>query len=270
MLSFIKTNSFNAVAPGQTATLALPTSQKYHGIQITYKSSGVDATAAQMKADITQVRLKVNGKVQRVFSATQLFVANYDNGHTVIYNGKIQIFFAEPQRRTAQGEDALAWGTKDVDSFQVEVDIAGTALAPSMSAEVLVDPVNTVMGPIIKWRTQNVPVTATGITTTTTFDKNNAYYRIHAFSTDINAVAVIVDQERVLEATKGSLDAFYAANGLLVDPSETLIAFDPNQRVSSALSMIKNGAPVSEFRVEWDMAVAASFTVMHEILGQRD
>ena len=269
MLSFIKTNSFNAVAPGQTATVNLPTSQKYHRLDLIYSRGGVLATEAQMKSDINQVRLKINGKVQRVFSATELFAINGDNGQPVAA-GVLPIFFAEPWRRSAQGEDALAWGTTDVDTFQVEVDIDGAAVSPGLYGQVLVDTMNTPLGPIVKWRRQNIPVTATGITTTTTLDKNNGYYRIHAFSTNIDDIAVIVDQERILEATAEALEAHYATSGVSVDASETLIAFDSDQRISSALPMKKNGKQVSEFRVEWNMSSAASFNIISELLGVAD
>lgn len=270
MQRFITTNSFNAVGAGQTATLDLPVTQLYRMLQLNYTRAGVAATEAQMKSDIAEVRLKLNGKVQRVFSATELFSINSFNGHSVVA-GRLPIFFAEPTRRTAQGEDAGAWGTADVDTFQVEVDIDGAAISPGITANVLIDPMNRQMGPIVKWRRQNIPVTATGIATTTTLDKNNAYYRIHAFSTDINAVEVLVDQNRVLEGSAEELSAHYAANGLTVPAAETVLAFDVDQRVSSALAMAySNGQKVSEFRVEWDMGAATSFNIISELLGVRD
>ncbi len=270
MLRFNKTNSFNAVAAGQTATLDLPTSQKYFMLQINYNRGSTPATVPQLQSDLEEIRLKINGKVQRVFSATELIAINGDNGISAQV-GLLQIFFAEPWRRAAQGEDALAWGTSDVDTFQVEVDIASGATSPVLSANVLIDPDNTPMGPIVKWRRQNIPVTATGKHAVTTLSKNDSYYRIHAFSTNISEIDVIVDQERVMEATKAGLAAYYAAQGVSVDASETLIAFDPNQRVSDALSMRRaNGERVSEFRIDFNMTSATPFNIISELLGARD
>lgn len=270
MNRFITTNSFNAVGAGQTATLDLPVTQLYRMLQINYTRAGVPATKAQMESDISQVRLKIDGKVQRVFSAEELFSINSFNGH-VVANGRLPIFFSEPTRRSAQGEDVGSWGTSDIATFQVEVDIDGDAVSPGLSANVLVDPANRAMGAIVKWRRQNIPVTATGIVTTTTLDKNNAYYRIHAFSTDIDGVEVLVDQNRILEGSVGELTAHYAAYGLTVPAGETVLAFDADQRISSALAMAyPNKQKVSEFRIEWDMAAATSFNIISELLGMRD
>ena len=239
-------------------------------LQINYSRSGTPATIAELKSDLKQIRIKVDGKVQRVFSATELITINSGVG-IVAKAGRLQIFFAEPWRRTMQGEDALAWGTADISTFQVEIDIDGAAVSPALSADVNVTRQNTPMGPIVKWRRQNVPVTATGITNTTTLDKTNAYYKIHAFSTDIDNIAVLIDQERIVESSVAGLNDYYEANGLIPDANDTLIAFDPTMRIGDSLAMRDEaGKPVSEFRIEWDMAAANSFNIISEILGARD
>ena len=127
--------SFAAVAAGQTATLDVPARGTYYSLMLTYTTDTVGgATQANMETEITEIRLKINGKIQRRFSAEELFDHSTYKGQTITA-GKLQIYFAEPWRQTVQGEEALAWPMGDVDTFQVEVDIAdNSSQACSLSA----------------------------------------------------------------------------------------------------------------------------------------
>lgn len=270
-MRLLTTNSVNAVGPGQTATLSLSVATIYHKLVLNYKTNGALATVAEMIQDIEQVRIKIDGKNQRIFSAQELFTINSaDGGH--VKPGRLEIFFAEPWRRSAQGEDALAWGTRDVATFQVEIDVAAAAVSPSLSATVLVaDPgQNRPMGGIIKWRQRNIPVSSAGLVNITDFDRLNAYYRIFNFSTDIDAIEIKIDQTTILEGSADELATYYNANGLLVPDGVTLIAFDSNKRISSALPMFNEQRQVGEFLIQYDMGAANSFNATSLIFGIRD
>ena len=274
--NFITTNSFQAVAAGQTATLELPVgSLVYHELLLIYgTSTGGGPTEANMEAEVTEVRIKLDGKVQRVFSAAQLFDLNRVNGITVAA-GFLPIFFGEPWRRSADGEDALAWGTQDISTFTVEVDIAAGATAPTLDARIVVDRVRRPLGPIVKWRRFTVPVSAVGIVNVTTLPKQDAYYRLHAFSTLIDDVEVNIDQLEVFKMDDAHMRELYTEMGLAVPAALTSIIFDPTQRVGDALAMVTrlpNGQSqaVSEFRVDYNMNTATSFPLITEVLGPRD
>lgn len=270
MKKFIKTNSINAVGAGQTATLDLSTGLRYNKITLNYERGGAAATQAQMISDIEEVRIKVDGKVQRIFSAAQLFDYNSIDGYSVT-SGFLDIYFAEPHRRSANGEDALAWGTANVQTFQMEIDIAAGAVSPVLSASMEVDDANTNMGPIVKWRRRNVSVSGAGLISVTDFDKLNAYYSILAYSTDINAIALKLDQNEKVDATVAELNNLYSAHGVAPPAGTTLLAFDYDGRVSSALALKDStGRMVSEFLLQFDMAAATSFTTISKLLGQRD
>ena len=276
---FVSTNAFSAVAAGSQATLDLPVGPvTYHGLQLTYTTGTAGgANQANMETEITECRVKVNGKEQRRFSARELFdiLAFYGIG---FQTGILYIPFSEPWRRSVTGEDSLAWGTHDIDTLQVEVDIAGSATNPTLSARALVERVARPMGPIVKWRRFNVPVSATGIRTLTTLPRTDAYYAIHCDSTNISDVEVKVDQAEVFKATKAQADALYqsAAPRTLTPQSDWFhIVFDPTHRVSDALAMAQeddSGAvrAVQELRVDFNMAAASSFNVLTLTLGPRD
>jgi len=272
----ITTNSFNAVAPGQAATLDLPVGDLvYHELLIEYGTSTVGgATEVNMEAEITEVRIKLDGKVQRVFNAAQLFDINRING-IAFAAGFLPIFFSEPWRRTADGEDALGWGTADISTFTVEIDIDGAALNPTLDARIIVDRVRRNNGPIVKWRRHTVPVTAVGLVNVTTLPRQDAYYRLHSFSVNIDDVEVTVDQAEEFKLTDGQMRELYTQHGLAVPLALTSIIFDYTQRIADALPMatrLSNGRAraVSEFRVDFNMNAANTFTLLTETLGPRD
>ena len=276
----VSTNSPNGVSAGQTATIDLPVGNLvYHSLLLRYQTSTAGgATKTNIEAEIDEVRLKVNGKVQRVFSAAQLYLMNAFNGRPAAdyagdasNPGTLPIFFGEPWRRTAQGEDALAWGMADVDTFQVEIDIASGATSPTLDSKVIVDHVGRPMGPIVKWRRFQQPISATGITTNTNLPRNDDYLGLFGFSANIADVEVKIDQLESYKLTAAEQIDLQLAHGKTPQTGLFAVDFDFTDRVAETLRMKRSdGRPVSEFRVDWNMSSATSFTLISETLGLRD
>lgn len=267
------TRSFNAVAAGQTATLDLPVTGIYHGLKIGYGTSTAGgATQANMEAEVDEVRLLINGVVQRRFDARQLFDINAYKGKGVT-TGILPIYFEEPWRKTAQGGDSLAWGMADVSTFTVEVDVNSGATSPTLTAQAIKRPGNLPMGPIVKWRQFVVPVTATGIVNVSTFPKQDAYYTLHCDSANIADVDIKVDQVSILDGTRAMLEDLSDDYGYAFQTGWFHVDFSATRRVSDALSMLTDGVGgkrVADFQVDFNMSSAASFTVVAEVLGLRD
>lgn len=273
MREYISTNSFNGVGAGQTATLDLPVGDLvFHGIDVVYTTATAGgANQVNMEAELTAARLKVNGKVQRRFTAEELFDINGFNG-IAFATGAFPIFLSEPWRRAPQGEDALGWGTQDVDTMQLEIDIAAGATAPTLEARLEVERVRRPMGPIVKWRRFNVPVSAVGLVNVTSLPKEDAYYRLHAHSAVIDDVEVNVDQVEKFKATAARNTNLLTRYGLSPVAGWFHIAFDRTQRVADALSMRKGDPPrrIDDFRVDFNMSAATGFDLITEVLGPRD
>lgn len=276
---FIDTNSFQGVGAGQKATLELPVGAvKYHAIQLNYGTATAGGpTRANMEAELTEIQIKLNGKAQRTFSAKQLFDINAVNGITV-NDGFLWIWFSEPWQRSAQGEDTLGWGTADIATFTIEATIDGGATNPTLEARLLVDEIAEVMGPIVKWRRHNVNVSATGLRNVTNLPKIDAYYALHAFSTNINSIEVTIDQKEIWAAQDAQMRELYTQFGLSVPAALTSVLFDFRQRVADALPMGTRVAtaegefvqPVADFRIDFDMSAATGFDLVTETLGPRD
>lgn len=267
------TRSFNAVAAGQIATLDLPATGIYHGLKLEYgTSTGGGPTQANMEGEVTEVRLIVNGVVQRRFSAQHLFDVNSYKGKGVTA-GILPIYFEEPWRKSAQGADGLAWGMADVDTFIVEVDIDGAAVSPTLSATAIKRPGHRNMGPIVKWRQHIVGVSAIGIVNLSTLPKQDAYYSLHCLSTDIDDVEVQVDQKTILKGTLATLNDVADDYGYVPHADWFHIDFSATRRVSDALSMAsegEGGGAVKDLQIDFNMSAATSFVMLTEILGLRD
>lgn len=130
--------SFNNVAVSSTATTRLPRNRRYHAIFLQFKTND---TQANIQSALTEIRIKVNSKVVRTFSATQLYLINALNGRAFTA-GMLPIFFSEPWRRTPEGEEFLALnafealGVGDVD---IEVDISAAIAAPTLAGIMVFD-----------------------------------------------------------------------------------------------------------------------------------
>jgi hypothetical protein len=266
--------SWNAVGAGQTATLDLPVDRRYHAVFIRYLTNSLEPAQTEMEADITAIRVNINGKSQRDWRNL-----NHLNKVLAFNNqdydpGFIPIYFSEPWRRSALDEDRLSWGMSNVSTFQIEADIASGATSPALSGFALIDNVQEPLSGIIKTRTQTVPVSATGITTVSTLPKSDSYYRLHAFETteaDISDVDIEVDQLTVFDLTNAQVDRLLLSSRLSGQAATFHIPFDATQRTGDVLPMVKADLTrVAEFRLDFNMAVAADFTLVSEILGNPD
>jgi hypothetical protein len=270
MREIISVPSLSAVAAGQTATLDLPARDVYHGLIFTYTPGAVPAAAneATMKADLGNIRLKINGIVVREHTASQyLDILKFYQQE--FEPGIFPIYFSEPWRTAAQGEDALSWGMQDVSNFQVEIDIASGATSPRLQAKAIIERVTRPLGAIKKFRRYTIPVTAAGVVNVTSLPKTDAYYTMHAFSANVADILVQTDGVERFRATAAEASHLYRRHELAPQSGMFHLAFDHTRRVADALSMMRgDGTPISDLRIDFNMTSAASFTLICETLGR--
>jgi len=157
----LQVRSVQNVAASKTVLIDLPCGQRYHYIQLLHGYAAGTNTIAAAAANITQIRVKSNSRVQRTMTGQELRDANLLNGNAYDCIGlpntapgvSFPIYLAEPWRETPADQDALAWSTAGWLSFQIEVDL-GAASTPTLQAFAVVDdfvpPANTNPG-IVKW-----------------------------------------------------------------------------------------------------------------------
>jgi hypothetical protein len=292
MRSFIVMPGFNGVASGQTASISMPVGGiTYHKLQLSYFCTNAgNGNQANAEAHLTEMRLKLNGKIQRRFSARDLDSINALFNRSFQANGTsavMEMYFSKPWARTPRNEDVLAWGMNDVASFQLEVDIAAAATGPTLAAKAEVEYVARNTGVIEKWRKFNQPVGATGHNINNTLPKivNEAYAEIHAFpvtATDITDVTVTVDNIIRFQALNGDNNVLLHGEGWTPQTSGGAggglfsVLFNRTGRTSDALAISytqggKNtGQVVQDLKVDFNMNAATSFNFITVVLGARD
>lgn len=287
--------NFNGVAAGQTASTSLPCGGNltYHKIVLAfYCTNAGNGNQANTESYVSQVRLKVNGTVQRTFTAKELDSINAFYHRPLQTNGTsayLEIFLSEPWRRSPAEEDALAWGTADVGNFTIEADLAAGVTGPTLTPKAEVEYVSRPMGTIVKWKRYQQQVGAVGTVTLNTLPKkaNEAYQALHCFpvaATDIIGVNIKTDgTERLQYDTYGDMvidltsGAFGASGGC--NPQSTMfhVVFDRTGRVLDALPMQYvsangqgSGKMVGDFRIDWNMNAPNTFNFTALVLGPRD
>lgn len=265
--------SFEGVSAGSVAICRPPANGRYHMLALHFADNGAALSAADTKTHIDEIRLKIDGKVQRVYSPSQLDALNSLWGaHYGIATGFCPIWFAEPWRRGAMGEDALSWGMADVSTFEVEVDIAAagwTAPQVSMSAQKTTAPGP--LGAIKKVRRFAVDVSATGIKELSTLPRGDGYLGVTADTDAISDIDITVDFDDVLrEMTRTKLHGYLTARGLNPLAGFTHIPFDSRTRITDVLAMRDQKTNANDYRLKLNMTAAANFNLLTEILGPRD
>lgn len=278
--------NITGVGAGQVATVDLPTDRRYHALYFEYTESGTKVTQANMEAAITDIKLLLNSRVQRQYSAAELNVINAVNGSRWNFQaGMIPIFFSEPWRRTPGGEDLLAWALKGngIDSFQVEITIAAGRVSPALSGRAIIDYAmatdaqgravgNLPLAPIVTTRRRAIGVSATGDRSLIDMPRNlGDYLRLHAFETadgDISQLRVTVDQLIAYDRTADYNNAILINDGFQTQTALFHAIFDDDQRPTDGLPMTRaDGTPVAELQLDFTMAVANDFTLLAEMIG---
>ena len=126
-----KLASFNAVAPGSTASVKLPATVTYAAIDIEVKHGGALMSLADMKTKIKRVRLMIEGHALWNMTGKTLVERNAFYGLNAADGlGILSLVFAEGYLDNPSNEDALALGTADLTNVTIEIELAADIVAP--------------------------------------------------------------------------------------------------------------------------------------------
>jgi len=146
MKTFRPMPAFNGVAVSSTATLNMPISGAYHAIQLLMGGTTFDET------HISEIRLRGDGRELMVFSGADLDTMQQFDGLAGATAALLYLDFERSNLLTKNGRELTAIGTNypqvldknaadynptPFSTLQMEVDIAGTAVAPTLSAKAL-------------------------------------------------------------------------------------------------------------------------------------
>lgn len=281
----------NSVASGQTATIDLPVGIRYHKIGLTWGYDGSNAgketvggTAAEQI--ISDIKVLINGKVQRIFSAKQLSHLN------IVYGSEFQtrtsgsagssgyreyapLLFAESYRKDVRQQDAMAWNIHpdDVRSFQLQVTF-NTITSPILTGFYEFDELRGRLGIIQKVLRQTFPAVGTVVESATiTKPITDWLQAIHLFATSdgkyvdnakltVNGALVqeeinyLTNRARLFQWGLNPDTNAYAADPTYLSPRFDII-LDVDDPLQSALPL----AGVSELTLKATLDSAASGTI---------
>lgn len=280
----IKLRNVSNVAASKTALIDIPVGPRYHTIVLEHGYAAGTNTVAAAMSNITEIRVIVNDRVQRVFSGTQLRDLNILNGTAFDCQGvpntapgvSVPIFFAEPWRKDSASQDALAWVTAGFKSFRIEVDLS-TASTPTLVASAVVDqfqPAKDVTPLFVTMRRQQVAAAGTSFDITT-IDKKNLLQQISLYpdSGASNAATIVTarrDGQIVRELTKSANFAINTNNDMTPTASGRTanifdLVFDHDDLLNS--SLLLNGAKEFTLTVEAASAMSGSVTFIVQRYG---
>ncbi len=242
-----------------------------------FQTAGVDMTVAQMKSMCDTITWKVGGKAVREWTPTTLDIANATNG--AIYaaaNGYLTDYFAEPWRRTMEGEERGAWGTQGVGDITCEVKFNATAVTPTVEMHTRNAETDRPFRayPVRHVRTYNIPV----INGTTQWPGNGMlreiglfYDRIHFQSALVSSVEIQVEKNPKWEDIPRALLAteWFPKQGLAMQTAVYSVAFSgmSRQLTDMLASFVTRDGKLdlaSDFRVEITATGAANVDVFTE------
>lgn len=169
----LQLRSVSSVASSKTTVIDIPVGGRCHYVVLQAGYAAGTNTIAGAATHLSEIRVKVNGRVQRTMSGTQLRDMNLLNGTAYDCTGlpntapgvSFPIYFAEPWRKDARDQDSLAWQTKGWQSFQIEVDIGAvgtqTAASQTLVAYAVFDNVQSDGIGICKWIRQSFAAAGT-------------------------------------------------------------------------------------------------------------
>lgn len=263
-----KLPSFSGIAAGYPATLDVPLGPTYDNIKLVCYGGATQ----NLTTILGDIRLKLNGNVQRVMDASldldalnklngSIFGCTNDAGSVSGMGATkpliLPIYFGEPFRKQYASQDALALGTKNLSSVSLEVDIKAGATSPVLRAIATVQDVSRDVAGIAKWVRSLHPVSGTGADITTIPVQKDAIQSISFYDptgATITGVKITVNGVDLFERLKVEQDAELTDQGLTPVSGRFDVVFDENDVLSDALAT----GNVRDFRVHLDFSAAAS------------
>ena len=263
---------------GSKPTCELPLGSVLLDVLLNFTTGGVNMTVAQMKAWVKNLRVKLNnGKIVWDIRKTDyLMAANGINGaQYATVDGYLRLFFAEPWRRTIEGEDFPGLGTGDLSAAIIEIEWDDAAVNPAVSGKVYVDsgPNRSAFAlPIRKFRHLNFTPAGAGLFQLDKIDQGPDlfYTRFHFFSALVTSARLTIDRTVAYEDLSLAEVAEILRNrGMVAQANTYSLVFDITQRYQDKLQTFyaKNGSyggKIQDFRVHANATGAGAIDVLVE------
>lgn len=238
--------------------------QTYLMMMFYFTIAGAAATKAQIQAQVTNIRVVVDGITKFELSGTDaVYIAEYYRpgivGTGCVGNtGVVPIFFARPWMEALQNQDAPAYGLAGVDSFTVEINLGAGATINGIAGFCYTTE-NEGLGEHIVTTRLGRSFGSASLETINDLplDPDWSLYALHfATSTVINQIEILADGARALFGAPVVLNQRlqYSNSQRLVQAGYTPVECTPRNRNIDALPLIMNRLSI---RTSWNASPGA-------------
>jgi hypothetical protein len=261
----IKQPNIRGIAAGAIATGEIPTVGTHYGTYLRCLSAaGVALTPAQIKTDVGDIIIRINGVQIVEASATFLLdLQKYygDNIGAGNVNGIIPLSWARPHLATDQERSVFALGMADVSSFTIDVKVTGVAVLSSIEVLSEVTPEVRRLGQHIRINKFPQSFATTGLQEITTLPKegNDVGYLalyIEESAGAVDKVTVKLGGNNIFEEVDPYLNQVLLEKTLRNPQAGYFhVAFDRSNDLSGLIPMVG----VQDFRqqITWNTAAGA-------------
>jgi len=254
------------VQAGATAQVQIPRGPTYRYVMLKYSANGVAANEATMKADIKRVSFKINGIERWSASATRIIdivTRYYGESFT---DGILFIPLSRANLATMAGIDNTAWGTANIDTLHMEVELNAGAVTPKLEAHAVVDPEARALGAIIEVHETQFSTAVAGVFEISTLVKSRGQLiSMHCANANIDALEVAIDQTDFQNVDLDVLEVLYKRKPSERVPQAGYRHFDPVflNRLADVLPM-----RAEDWRLKLDLSAAGSVGIFMETLNE--
>ncbi len=167
-----KNAEFDQVGPGKTSTARLPVGTTFLDLNLQCFVAGNAATRAQIEADITAIRISVDGKEKMNLTGFQIAaLVSFYAEDAIADTGQLWVPFERPWMQEIANQVAPAYGMLGKDSFQIEIDLDGGADIDAMTLRRRTHPIAETLGDHVQYRRFTPTFAATGDQIVDTYPK---------------------------------------------------------------------------------------------------
>lgn len=259
--------SLSRVVPGSKATLQIPLGATYERIVfVATAASGLDAS------DIGRIDVVINGNVKMTWKNLQRLIdvnAYWGREADTVSGTRLEfaLHFNRAELIDNLWRAAPGIGTEDLQTLHIEIDIA--AAAPSdidIKAYAQLNPQRQPIGAFFTIKEFPTSSSTAGQFEVDKLPRGAWYSAVHLFKSDIDAVEVVANDVKIVDAPKSVLERFQKGADVKARVPQTAKATHIDFITSGNLMDSLPTANVQDFRIKMNLATSGAVDVVTETL----
>ena len=250
--------SLSSRVPGTQATFDIPLSHTYFTFALHLVVNAITITPANVATYVKKISLKVNGEARYEISGSLLPVLWTYRG-TNVSDNFIPMLLAQPHMQTALGQDVTGYGTLDMNSFGIVVELESGAHTIDLLDLYAVRGANTPLGPHYRLSSYARASTGAGdLELTGVFRPAQRVYSVLMDTASMDSILMKAGSEMIHNTKKEPREGFLQLSER-TEGTNTAIDMCEDNRLEDAFEVAGR-----DVRFTLDMTAATPFNVLTE------